>query len=313
MSFIRVAIVVGLFFFQGVVHAQPDRSKRKEIGFEDVDKQEAQNAILDFAANREKFQMFGCRGKIESFKQPLSNLGVDESEDEYRFCVFEDNRKKLYRADWESVVNSKYKGLRSLFRNKSDQRVFFDGREFNKSSDIEMLLMRGWNPGDCWAFSFTSYAGFRLKEAETLYWMKMFDPQKLLWAQENSTQLRGEWDIGPNSRVQVYFDKELDNIPIFCRYINRPSSTDVKFSNKAKTYVNEIETTWRKHGNGLVPVSIRNYYENINSSGKPQSMSCIQIRLDWETNLIDGEILDERVFQPNKLSYETLTNSFRDR
>jgi hypothetical protein len=232
--------------------------------FYDIDQNDVDEVVLDFATNREKFKAFGCRMLVDKESSAVDpHYADDDSHSEYRFCVFEDGKSKNYRADWQrlnlfdSLPHPSSWG--TLYKPSGKRKMFLRGLELNGnqlSSISELFFL----PPDPWCATITDQMSIEKNREEPLHWMFLFDRKKLLWAQESSRFLRAEWNVGIESRMQVYFDRQKENLPVYCRY-SIPANKDEKFGKKAKRYINEIETKWQKIGDGWVPTKVTNNRE----------------------------------------------------
>ena len=116
--------------------------------------------------------------------------------------------------------------------------------------------------------------------------------KKLLCAEESSEIVRGEWSFGPTARMQVYFSKKYDKMPIYCRFY-MPEDPKTYFGTQYKKAANEIETQWIKRKEGWAPSKIRNYKEQKTSDGKLQVGRSTRYQFFWDSSIkLNGKLLE---------------------
>jgi hypothetical protein len=276
-----------------------------------------QNALLEYANNREKFKAFGCLGLIESDRNAF-DARVREGLVDIRFCIFEDFASRSVRKDWKSsdLLNDENKSLgwrtHYVGKEKGDNHYLLGDQEFDLDTK-KLFLEEFWHPRDPWTLSIVDKFSMQYdNRGDSMYWMQLFDAKEFLWAEEKDDFIRAEFSMESFSRVQVYFSKSFGSMPVYCRYFS-PVDIEKKFSKRSKAYMNEIETTWEERREGWVPIKVRNYRENYSGNGSLRSSECWSIKLTWDTSFQDDEDhIDPNVFVKKKITSEELMKSFKD-
>jgi len=285
--------------------------------YSEVSKEEVMDCVTGFVNNREKFKCYGCRmvGSQEFFHDVgFSSSGWDGS-------VFEDSQNKMRRSDLSRLQSGVkpdssewINGIPtwSTFFAKGKTRVFQKGVEFKP--DRIMGMKREYVVPDPWMATISEMSLLELGEAgETNYWINVFDDSNLLWAESNDVFIRGEWKFGTGEgecRVQVYFSINSDKLPVLVRYV-LPRDWKVRFAKVGK-FVSENEIVWKRFRDGYVPVEIRNQREDF-WANKPGTKATTHgtVALKWDTKFCDDEeLIDQRVFTPQALSFEQIKSSF---
>lgn len=297
---IRLSIVVFAALSSNDLFAQPQ--------FQSASKSEVNEILADFVENRERFKVFGCNGIVVCDEMDLND---DLSAQTVEFCIFEDSQKKLLRYDWrKSIVANpdKVVGWLSVFQRKGVRKAVIDRKEQSDSFSKHMISAF-WQPKEPWAWPMLDLESLGQNLEDPLLWARIFRDDKLLTVQDNGTVIRAEWDVGPEARVQVYFDNRVGNMPVYCRYIV-PIDKNESFSKKSRLLMNETETKWAKHLEGWVPVKIKNYRENLDRQNKVRSIESWQFTIDWNTSLVKEGTVDESIFEIGKLRAREANSTF---
>jgi hypothetical protein len=280
-----------------VANAQQFESVSRTVGLEMVEA---------FAENREKFSSFACKGEVV---QELVNRFDEVSTSHIEFSVLENEAKRTSRSMFKTsdLTSGTILAFRDILSVKGKRVLFSDP---NASQDLlQQMLRMDWVPKDPWSWSFLAGAAFPGNREDALLWMDVFRENKLLWVHDNGKLVRAEWDIGPEARIQVYFDPAKGKIPIYCRYII-PINKEEEFGRRSRLLYNEIETEWAEHLRGWVPVRVRNYREALNEKGKVSSSETWSFSIDWNTKLMKDEVLTDSVFELGKVSSHDIFVSF---
>jgi len=278
-----------------------------QAAFETVEKSVAMELVSIFAENRERFGNFACRGDVLT---ELVNANDRIRSTSVQFVIFERASERLSRKAnrVDCLDGITEPGWMEFFVKKGKVKVVTGKVEMDEEYS-KQFSERDWLPKDPWSWPIISCAALELNLEDPLLWMRIFREEKLIAVQENGIFTRAEWDVGPQARVQVYFDQRKGNMPTFCRYII-PVDKEEEFSRKSKLLTNQVETEWAKHSDGWVPVRVRNYREGLDAKGRVRSTESWDFSIDWNTRLLREKVLPDVVFEVGKLSVVDLCDSF---
>lgn len=300
----RLLFLIIIGFYANILCAQQFTTVSNSAGME---------LIGTFAENREMFSSFACMGSV-------TVLSVTSTDEIYtratKFAVLESQKERSSRSiyeihDFSNLAQASQvadiftiKGKRILGGSLAHQRFNDDDYDY-----VQDIVRMNWLPSDPWSWSYISCASLNQHREDALLWMESFREERLLWVEENGRLIRAEWDIGPEARIQTYFDSNQGSMPIYCRYII-PLNRQERFSKKSRLLLNQIETRWAEHMDGWVPVKVRNYRESLDPKGKIRSTETWDFSVDWNTKLIKEGVLDNSVFEVGKLSPSQIYDSF---
>jgi hypothetical protein len=283
--------------------------------FLEVAKLEVSDAVLKFAANRELFRSYCCRGILEN--EEISEINpMDDEVSLVHFCISENLEEHAVRRDW-AITDLESEDFvpiwETLYDSKAGRKRYVGDLNITKmvNSKVQAFL---WRPGDPWVMPFAEKLLAKTNRCESaLYWAELFQDEKLLWAEGNGQQVRGEWRFGnPDFEcyVQAYFDRNVDDLPVYVRFI-KPVDKKEKFSKKSLSFVSEISTKWQKHGDGWVPESIQQVRENLARNGKVKSVETWSITFEWSSLFQKDNNVADEIFEPGKIGAEELFESFK--
>ncbi len=295
----RLSLCLFVILNGNFVYSQP--------AFETVEKSVAMEMVSNFAENRERFGKFACRGDVLT---ELVNANDKIRSTSVKFVIFEAASERVSRKAHriDSLDGGKEPGWMEFFVKKGKVRIVTGKVEMDEEYS-KQFAARDWLPKDPWSWPIISCAGLDLNMEDPLLWMRIFREDKIIAVQENGILTRAEFDVGPQARVQVYFDQRKGNMPTFCRYII-PLDKEEEFSKKSKLLTNQVETEWTKHFDGWVPVRVRNYREGLDAKGKVRSTESWDFSIDWNTRLLRDKAFSDPVFEVGKLSVVDLWDSF---
>lgn len=291
---------------------------QEAASYKPADKAEILECIKAIAENRSKFDSFGCfmEWDRQEVTAPAGN-GLRT----FKAAIFESASAE--RCRWE-VNRNGYMGIQgaeidsfSLYKNGKSAWLYSGDVTRVAPVDVSNIkLAHLESVPDPWMVPLISIRMIETPRTNHKnYWKELLADENLLWAEEDGLHIRGEWNLGNGvgqSRIQVYFSKELGRMPVKVRFI-RPEDKTKPFADFGLSFVNENEIKWEKLRGGYVPTEVRsNRKEWRDSDRNPRSIINQTTQFSWDTSLLsqDGSI-DADVFVVGKLSFKKLQSSFQ--
>ncbi len=248
---------------------------------------EVNEIVMAFGENREKFQTYICIGQLKMETIPF-HIRASKGSSKAEFSIIDDHEKRRLRRDWrETLLMSEESAFEPWI---SDIQIPGKKSRSIGHQDISHVYIEGtenevWTPGDIWTMTISDWSSVIENHCHALRWMDILDSRKLLASQKYGSITRGEWSYGSvGARIQVYFDHEYGNMPVFCRVIIPPKDSP-PFTRNTRLLLNEIESKWEKHQGGWVPVRVINQRDNFEKNGDPVVTFRWQFKFNWSSTL----------------------------
>lgn len=291
--------LLAVLYNSSLVHSADD--------YVDIDKDLINDIVLDFGLNREKFPLVGCCVDIELISKDASAADRKPATLVYELLLHEDVRKKLRRTDLQFTQHTSTTSVSIPWTTILEVKGVSKWRTKNGFEDVPQEVKRRglrFHGLDPWMIGLIDISMLQAGVGgESLFWQRVMIEEGLLWAQENSVYYRGEWDIGRDgagqSRVQVYFDKRMNCLPVRVRFMDPPND-DVKFGERGKYFVSENAIRWEKIDNGYLPLKVEMFRENFGPDKKVTLTRNTTVEYSWDRSMFVKESsFEDSVFDPD--------------